>query len=76
MTCDGARSEKVLLLSPVGLLEDAVDLLEVDVASAIADGLEQRCETEISCASQDAFGGTHDEGEGVICEGGMRQFLR
>jgi hypothetical protein len=55
----------------VGLEEDAVDLGEVDGLEAISDGLEERAEAEVSDASEDAFGGACDEGEGVVGEDGV-----
>ena len=50
----------------MGLEEDAVDLGEVDGLDAIADGLEECSEAEVSDAAEDAFGGACDEGEGVV----------
>ncbi len=38
---------------------------------AIADGLEERAEAEVSDASEDALGGACDEGEGVVGEDGV-----
>ena len=55
----------------MGLEEDAVDLGEVDGLDAIADGFEERAEAEVSDASEDAFGGACDEGEGVVGEDGV-----
>jgi hypothetical protein len=43
----------------VRLQEDAVDLLEVDGADAIAHGLEQRADAQVMGATEVALGGAH-----------------
>ena len=48
-------SVDVLLSSPVGLHEDAVDLFEVDGAGAVADGFQQGGDAEVACAPEDAL---------------------
>ena len=58
----------------MGLQEDAVDLFEIYGCSVrkaerlITDGHHHRCETEVSDASEDAFAGACDEGEGLVGE--------
>ena len=53
----------------MGLHEDAVDLLQIDDAGLIADGLDERAKAEIFGATQQALARTHDEGERVLGEG-------
>jgi len=53
----------------MGLDEDAVDLFEVHDARLVADGFDERAQTEIAGATQEAFAGTDDEGEGIGREG-------
>ena len=62
---------QVDLLAPVGLKQDAVDLLELDGFGAVAHGLEQGAKTEISRLAQAAFGRAHDEAERVVGEGAV-----
>ena len=50
-------------ISPVGLDKHAVDLLEVDGAGLVADGLDEGAYAEVASAAQEAITGTHDEGE-------------
>lgn len=57
---------QVDLPAPVGLQEDAVDLLEVDGFGAVAHGLEQDAQAEVSGTPEHAFGGADDEAELVI----------
>ena len=38
----------VSVFAPVGLQQDAVDLLEIDGAGAVADGLDERAEAEVA----------------------------
>ena len=69
--CDGL----VTVFSPMGLNEDAVDLFEVHDAVLVADGFDERTQAEIAGAAQQAFAGTHDQGqrfgrEGVMCWAG------
>ncbi len=59
------------MLTPVGLEEDAVDLLEIDGLDAIADGLDESAEAEVADATEDALGGTDDKGEGFGGEDGV-----
>ena len=60
---------QVDLFAPVGLQEDAVDLLQVDGFGAVAHGLEHGAEAEVSGAPEDALGGADDEAERVVGEG-------
>jgi hypothetical protein len=71
--CGWRRSSvrQVDLLAPVGLKQDAVDLLELDGLGAVAHGFEQRGEAEISGLAQASFGRTHDEAERVVGEGAV-----
>ena len=45
----------VMVPSPVGLHEDAVDLFEADFPVPISDGFEQGPDTQVAHAPQDAF---------------------
>jgi hypothetical protein len=59
----------------MGLQEHAIDLLEIDEASLIANGLEQRTDAEVAGATQEALAGTDDQvqglgGEGVVSQAG------
>ena len=63
----------IVLLSPVGLHEDAVDLFEADFAFAVADGFQKRTDAEVAYAAQNAFGGAYDERERVVGKDGVRQ---
>jgi hypothetical protein len=79
--CDGVRRSRcgagrvsvrqVEFLAPVRLEQDAVDLFELDDFGAIAHGLEQRAEAEVSGFAQAAFRGADDEAERVIGEGAV-----
>lgn len=64
---------EVALSPPVGLQQDAVDLLEVDGLGAVADGLHHGGEGEVSDASEDAFAGARDEVERLVGEGVMAE---
>src|SRR5271165_6347191 len=63
----------IAVISPMGLNEDPVDLLEIDGADLIAHGLDQRTEAEIAGAAQQALGGADNEGQGVRGEGIVAQ---
>ena len=52
----------------MGLQEDAVDLFEIYRLRLITDGLHHGCDAEVSDASEDAFAGACDEGEGLVGE--------
>ncbi len=58
-----------MVMSPVGLDEDGVDLLQVDAFGLVADGLQEGTEAEVADAAQEAFSGADDEGEGFLGEG-------
>jgi hypothetical protein len=47
----------------MGLDEHPVDLFEVHDARLITDGFNERAETEVAGAAQQAFAGTNDEGD-------------
>ncbi len=53
----------VLLLPPMRLEEDAVDLPQVDDAHAITDRLEEAGDAEVPGAAKDALAGADDEVE-------------
>jgi hypothetical protein len=53
----------------VRLHEDAVNLFEVDDTGLVADGLDQRRDTEFFGSTQQPFAGAHDEGERICGEG-------
>ena len=70
----------VTVFSPVGLNEDVVDLFEVHDAGLVADGFDERAQTQVAGAAQQAFAGTDDERqcfgrEGVVTETGAIQLL-
>ena len=52
-----------MVVPPMGLNEDTVDLREVDGFGSITNGLQQTGEAEVPGPADDAFGGTNDEGE-------------
>jgi hypothetical protein len=47
----------VTVFSPVGLDEDAVDLFEVHDAGLVTDGFDERSQTQVAGAAQQAFDG-------------------
>jgi len=49
--------------------EDAVDLLEVDGASFIANGFQERAEAEVAEFAEQSVGGADDEVDGLLGEG-------
>jgi hypothetical protein len=55
---------EVALAPPVGLQQDAVDLLEVDRLRAVADSFHHWGDGEISDTPEDAFAEASDEVEG------------
>ena len=78
------RSERLLRvawLSAVRLHEHAIDLLEVErvparepaIKRSVADTLDEGCEAQVSCVSENSFGGAYDECEGFCREGRVRQ---
>src|SRR5271168_1368049 len=67
--------DQVGLLLPMGLQEDAVDVVDVDGLAGTADGLDQAADTEVAGLAQDAVGRADDEidggaGEGVVPQSG------
>lgn len=58
-----------MVVSPVWLHEDAVDLFQIDDAFLVADGFEQGTQAEVLGATQEPFTGADDEGQGVVGEG-------
>ena len=65
------RSEvdEVGFLLPVGLHEDAVDVVDVDGLVGGADGLDQAADAEVAGLAQDAVGGADDQVDGGLREG-------
>ena len=58
-----------------------VDLLEVHDAGLVADGFDERTQTQVAGAAQEAFAGTDDErqrfrGEGIVTEAGAIQLIQ
>jgi hypothetical protein len=72
---------EVGVLVPVGLHEDAVDVVDVDGLVGGADGLDQAADAEVAGLAQDAVGGADDEvdgglREGVVSESGAVEFAQ
>jgi hypothetical protein len=57
----------------VGLDEDAIDLFEVHDAGLVADGFDERTQTQIAGAAQESFAGADDQGQGFRGEGVVAQ---
>lgn len=70
---DGFGGFEVLMMTPVGLHEDGVDLGKVDGFGLVADGFYEGADAEVFDGAEDAFGGTHNEVEGRFGEGVVRQ---
>ena len=51
--------DQVGFLLPVGLQEDAVDVVDVDGLGGGADGLDQAADAEVAGLAQDAVGDAH-----------------
>src|SRR5271155_3395339 len=71
--------DEVGFLLPVGLQEDAVDVVDVDGLGGAADGLDQATDAEVAGLAQNAIGGADDEvhgraAEGVVPESGAVEF--
>lgn len=60
-------------MTPVGLEEHCVDLLEIDGFGAVAHGFDERADAEVFDGPERAFRAACDEVEGFIREGGVRQ---
>ena len=61
--------EEIGVVAPVGLEQDAVDLLEIDAFGLVAHGFEQTGQATVAGAAQEAIGGADDEGEGFLGKG-------
>ena len=66
---DKSERGQVMVFSPVGLHEHAVDLVESDDLFAVADRFEHGEDAEVAGAPQDAFEGACDERDGLVAEG-------
>jgi len=60
-----------LVVTPVGLEQDGVDLGEVDGFGAVADGFDHGADAEVFDGAQGAFGTSCDEVGGGLGEGGV-----
>jgi hypothetical protein len=61
------------LMTPVGLQQHAIDLLQIDGTGAVAHGLEKRCDAKVSRGAQHTLRRSYDEpecffGEGIVGE--------
>ena len=70
---DGLGGFVLLVVPPVGLEQDCVDLLETDGFGAVSHGFDHGADTEVFDGSEGAFRASDDELEGFICEGAVRQ---
>ena len=64
---------------PVGLHEDAIDVVDVDGFVGAADGFDQATDAEVAGLAQDAVGASDDEidgglGEGIVPESDAIEF--
>ena len=71
----------VMMFSPVGLHEDAIDVLECDGPALLADGLDEGAEAEVASASDEAIARSDDEcqgliGEGVVCQSNAIELIK
>ena len=71
----------VIVFSPVGLKEDAVDVLEVHDAGLVADGFDEGAEAEVAGAAKDPFARADDQrqgfgGEGVVAKAGAVELIQ
>ena len=65
----------------MGLNEDAIDLLEIHDTGLVTDGFDERAETQVAGAAQEAFAGTDDErqrfgSEGIVAQSGAIQLIQ
>jgi hypothetical protein len=65
----------------MGLDEDAVDLFEVHDTRLVADGFDERTQTQIASAAQESFAGADDQGQGfrgkgVVAQAGAIQLIQ
>ena len=75
----GSVVDEVGFLLPVGLQEDAVDVVDVDGLVGGANRLDQAADAEVAGLAQDAVGGTDDQVKGggsedVVPEPGPVEF--
>ena len=70
---DGLPGFVAGVVTPVGLHEHGVDLLETDGFGAVAHGFDERADTEVPDRPQDAFRDAQDEVERFVGEGVVRQ---
>jgi len=68
------RERLVAVISPLGLDEDTVDLLELDGADLVTHHFEQHTQAEIAGAAQEALAEAPDAsqrllGEGIVAQG-------
>ena len=61
------------VVTPVGLHEPGVDLLQIDGFGVVAHGFDERADTEVPDGPQDAFRDAQDEVERFVGEGVVRQ---
>ena len=69
------RGFVALVVSPVGLQQDGVDLLEVDGFGLVADCFDEAADGEVFDGAEGAFGAAGDEVEGGFGEGAVREVL-
>lgn len=62
-----------MIVAPVGLEQDRVDLLEIDSFGAVAYGFDERADAEVLDGAQGALGAASDEVDGFFGECGVRK---
>ena len=70
---DGFGGFVLLVMTPVRLKEDGVDLGGIDGFGAVANGFDQGTDAEVFDGSEGAFAAACDEVEGGFGEGAVRQ---
>ena len=70
---DGLLGFVAGVVTPVGLHEPGVDLLQIDGFGVVAHGFDERADTEVPDGPQDAFRDAQDEVERFVGEGVVRQ---
>ena len=68
---DGFGRFVALVMPPVGLEEDGVDLFEVDGFGAVSDGFDHGADAEVFDGAEGSFGAACDEVGGGFGEGGV-----
>ena len=63
----------LLVVPPVGLEQNGVDLFEVDGLGAVAHGFDERADAEVFDGAQGAFRAADDEVDGGFGEGVVGQ---